>query len=95
MVTSDTACTHVQTQAECDQAAVFLNLEDTESDQSQTGTNIPPYCSYHFGSTLLFHDKTGKEEFQKCNIDLHRSGSDRRERTVRSVLKGQSVLFYH
>ena len=24
-----------------------------------------------------------------------RSGSDRRERTVRSVLKGQSVLFYH
>ena len=24
-----------------------------------------------------------------------RSGSDRRERTVRSVLTGQSVLFYH
>ena len=30
-----------------------------------------------------------------CTPNSNSSGSDRRERTVRSVLKGQSDLFYH
>ena len=36
-----------------------------------------------------------KFTIQNPFLFIHQSGSDRRERTVRSVLKGQSVIFYH
>ena len=73
MTSATAACTRVETEAECNQAAVFLGLSDTTSDDSRGGPSIPPYCSYDVvGSILLFHDKTGKEECQKCNIDLRR-----------------------
>ena len=55
------------------------------SDES----NISAHC------WVAYKCHTSGFSFSSQYLSTEQSGSDRRERTVRSVLNGQSVLFYH